>query len=69
MLRETPIEILNPVPLITGDDLAELGVAQGPIYKKLLDGVREAQLEGTIGSKDEAIEVVKRLLGEWDDHD
>ena len=67
VLRETPIEELNPLPLLTGDDLAELGIEQGPVYKKLLDAVREAQLEGTIRTKEEAIELVKSLLAEWDE--
>jgi poly(A) polymerase len=55
MLRETPAEILNPPPLLTGDDLIARGWEQGPQFKTVLDAVREAQLEGTIHSKDEAI--------------
>ena len=62
ILRETPPEILNPPPLITGDDLAALGLQPGPIYKRLLDAVREAQLEGTIQTKEEALEMVRRLV-------
>jgi poly(A) polymerase len=57
----TPAD-LNPTPLLTGDDLQELGVEQGPIYKKLLAAVREAQLEGTVRTTEEAIELVNRLL-------
>jgi poly(A) polymerase len=60
----TPAD-LNPPPLLTGDDLKQMGVAQGPIYKRLLDAVREAQLDGTITTKEEAIGLVKRLLAEW----
>jgi len=55
VLRETPPEELNPPPLLTGDDLLALGWEQGPLFKKVLDAVREAQLEGTIRTKDEAI--------------
>jgi poly(A) polymerase len=62
ILHETPPEVLNPPPLITGDDLAAMGLPPGPLYKKLLDAVREAQLEGTIQTKDEALEMVRRLL-------
>ncbi len=61
ILRETPMEELNPPPLITGDDLAELGIKPGPRYKLLLDAVREAQLEGAIHFKTEALELIKRL--------
>jgi poly(A) polymerase len=53
---------LNPAPLVTGHDLAKHGVPQGPIYKRLLDAVREAQLEGTIKTPREALELVDRLL-------
>jgi poly(A) polymerase len=55
MLCETPPEELNPPPLLTGDDLNALGWTQGPLFKTVLDAVREAQLEGTIHTKDEAI--------------
>jgi poly(A) polymerase len=64
-LRDWPPEVLNPPPLITGDDLLALGVPQGPVYKRLLDAVREAQLNGEIKAKDEALELVRRLLREW----
>jgi poly(A) polymerase len=62
LLRDWTPADLNPAPLLTGDDLQELGVEQGPIYKKLLDAVREAQLEGTVRTTEEAIELVNRLL-------
>jgi poly(A) polymerase len=55
---------LNPTPLITGADLIDLAIPQGPIYKRLLDAVREAQLEGTITSRAEAFALVQRLLAE-----
>jgi poly(A) polymerase len=55
---------LNPPPLITGDDLKSLGLAPGPLYKELLDTVREAQLEGKVKTRDEALELVRRLPDE-----
>jgi poly(A) polymerase len=58
----TALGELNPRPFLTGDDLKELGVPPGPIYKVLLDAVREAQLEGTVRTRGEALELVKRLL-------
>jgi poly(A) polymerase len=65
LLAESTPADLNPPPLLTGDDLKELGVPQGPAYKRLLDAVREAQLDGTIGTKQEAVELVNKLLVEW----
>jgi poly(A) polymerase len=55
---------LDPAPLITGQDLIEMGIEQGPIYKKLLDKVREAQLDGLITTREQAIEYVRRALAE-----
>jgi poly(A) polymerase len=61
LLREWTREDLDPPPLLTGDDLIQAGYKPGPIFKKLLDGVREAQLDGTIGTPKEAWELADRL--------
>lgn len=53
---------LSPSPLLTGNDLLDMGVPQGPVFKVLLEKVREAQLDGTIRAKDEARELARRLL-------
>jgi poly(A) polymerase len=66
LLREWSDADLNPPPLVTGHDLAKLGIEPGPIYKRLLDAVREAQLEGTIKSTKEGFELVARLRNESD---
>jgi poly(A) polymerase len=65
LLREWGEEDLNPPPLATGHDLMRLGVPRGPLYKRLLDAVREAQLEGTIKTHKEALELIQRLVKEW----
>src|SRR5262249_62348338 len=64
LLREWGEEDLNPPPLVTGHDLMKMGIEQGPIYKQLLDAVREAQLDGTIKSFKEARELIQKLLEE-----
>ena len=64
-LREWPPEELEPPPVLTGDDLRGLGLPPGPLYKRLLDAVREGQLEGTVTTKEQALELVRRLLKEW----
>lgn len=61
VLRETPPEVLNPAPLVTGDDLIALGMKPGRDFKRLLDAVREAQLEGRVKGKGEALELVQQL--------
>ena len=64
MLRELPQTELNPQPLLTGHDLVRLDLEPGPVFKELLDKVREAQLDGTIRSKKDALAMAKRLLQE-----
>lgn len=53
---------LDPTPLLTGDDLIRHGVPRGRIYQKLLDAARDAQLDGLIHSREEALTLVDRLL-------
>ncbi|MCG8585477.1 MAG: CCA tRNA nucleotidyltransferase [Pirellulales bacterium] len=53
---------LNPPPLITGDDLVAHGVPRGKIYRELLDKVRDAQLDGRIDSRDQALALVDEAL-------
>jgi poly(A) polymerase len=57
MLSETPPDELNPPPLLTGDDLRAAGLKPGPQFKRILDVVRVAQLEGRIRTKDEALKL------------
>jgi poly(A) polymerase len=64
LLREWTTIDLNPPPLLTGHDLTRLGLEPGPRFKRLLDAVREAQLEGTITTPKQALELVERLLAE-----
>jgi putative nucleotidyltransferase with HDIG domain len=64
LLREWTADDLNPPPLLTGHDLTRLGLEPGPLFKELLDAVREAQLEGTITTGKQAIQLVRRLLSE-----
>jgi poly(A) polymerase len=65
LLEEWTAEDLNPPPVMTGHDLMRMGIPAGPLYKRLLDAVREAQLDGAIRTLAEARELVKRLLKEW----
>ena len=53
---------LNPPELITGLDVAQMGVLPGPRYKVLLESVRDAQLDGSIGTRMEAVEMLRQLI-------
>jgi poly(A) polymerase len=62
-LREQPDGPIDPPPLVSGDDLVALGLRPGPEFKRLLETLRDAQLEGTIQTKEQALELVRRLSG------
>jgi poly(A) polymerase len=51
-----------PLPLITGDDLTAAGFQPGPVFKRVLDAVYDAQLEGRISSKEDAMGMSLSLL-------
>jgi poly(A) polymerase len=54
-LHNWPMDVIDPPPLITGDDLREMGLTPSPLFKELLDAVRRAQLDEEIATKDEAL--------------
>lgn len=56
-----PIE-LRPVPLITGDDLIALGHRPGPIFRQILTLTEDAQLEGSIRTREDGLALVGRLF-------
>ncbi|MCA9021514.1 MAG: hypothetical protein KDA74_15300, partial [Planctomycetaceae bacterium] len=58
----TPREVLNPSPLISGNDLIDLGIKTGPQFKKLLTQVQDAQLEEQIHTQEEALALLRRIL-------
>ena len=61
-LAKTPPVIINPPPLITGDDLIRLGLKPGPQFKLLLDQIRDSQLNGEIATREAAIELAQKEL-------
>jgi poly(A) polymerase len=52
-------EGLRPAALISGDDLIELGHRPGPAFRDILSAVEEAQLEGTVDTREQALELVR----------
>jgi len=57
---EIPPEKMQPSPLVTGDDLIAAGHAPGPKFREILEAVEDAQLEGRLLSRDEALAFVQR---------
>jgi poly(A) polymerase len=56
-----PSEVLNPPPLVDGADLIRHGLAPGPHFSQLLEQIRDAQLNGEIATREEALALVDRL--------
>ncbi|HWP84803.1 MAG TPA: CCA tRNA nucleotidyltransferase [Terriglobia bacterium] len=61
-LRELPLEQLRPPRLLTGRDLIELGLKPGPRFAELLRAAEDAQLEGQLRSREEALEWARRMV-------
>jgi poly(A) polymerase len=60
MLEETPPDEVKPAPLLRGGDLIALGYEPGPKFKEMLRAVEDAQLEGKLRTREDAL----RLLTE-----
>jgi poly(A) polymerase len=48
---------IAPLPLLNGDDLTAAGMTPGPAFKRILDAVYDAQLEGRVSTKDDAMKM------------
>jgi len=58
-LAETPPEQVRPPRLLTGDDLIALGFRPGPPFHAILEAVEEAQLNGKVNTREEALRLVQ----------
>jgi poly(A) polymerase len=63
-LEQTPAEDIRPAKLLTGNDLQNLGYQPGPLFSKILRSLEDAQLEGLVRSREEAIAFVIQHYGE-----
>jgi poly(A) polymerase len=59
-LASIPPEKMRPEPLVTGDDLIAAGFVPGPRFKEILSAVEDAQLEGRLHSREDALQFVSR---------
>jgi putative nucleotidyltransferase with HDIG domain len=57
-------EKLLPKRLITGNDLIQAGYRPGPIFRLALEEVETAQLEGSVTTRDDALQLAKRILND-----
>jgi tRNA nucleotidyltransferase/poly(A) polymerase len=58
--QEFANEPIIPPPLVRGDDLIALSLKPGPKFGEILEAVETRQLEGTLRTREEALEWVKR---------
>ncbi len=59
-IAHTPPESVRPAPLITGEDLIAAGYEPGPRFKEILRAVEDAQLEGRLATKTDAMGFVQQ---------
>ncbi len=57
-----PEEHHSPAPLLTGRDLIDAGLKPSPEFKRLLQAVEDAQLEGIVTTHEEALALLQTLL-------
>lgn len=56
-------DLISPVPLLKGKDLIqELNLSEGPIIGELLDAIREAQVEGKLSERQQALDFARSIL-------
>jgi poly(A) polymerase len=68
-IEETPAEEVRPPRLVTGEDLKEMGFKPGPLFREILEAVEEAQLDGRLCQRDNALAFVRsRYLARIQDH-
>jgi poly(A) polymerase len=63
VLEETPPDEIRPQRLITGDDLQALGYRPSPVFSDVLRSVEDAQLEGLLKTKEDAVAFVQSHQG------
>ncbi len=60
---EVPPEELRPAPLITGHDLIAAGHKPGPAFAAALREAEDAQLEGRVSTREQALAIALESLG------
>jgi hypothetical protein len=48
-------------PLVTGQDLIDLGLKPGPKFREILEEIKERQAEGTLKDRHEALDYIGKL--------
>jgi poly(A) polymerase len=67
-LSKLPEEALRPPRLLSGDDLQRLGYQPGPQFRQMLEAVEDAQLDGSVTTKADAVALVRSAFPPADSH-
>jgi poly(A) polymerase len=59
-LADTPAEQVSPTRLLTGVDLQDMGYVPGPNFQRMLTALEDAQLEGQLQTKEQAILFIRK---------
>ena len=60
-MTELGAERISPPRLLTGKDLIDAGYRPGPEFSRILHEVEDAQLEGRVQTRDEALELARNI--------
>ena len=58
MMEEIPAEEIHPAAMINGHDLIAAGYEPGPRFKEILRAIEDAQLDGSIRTREDALRLV-----------
>jgi poly(A) polymerase len=58
-LKETPPAEVRPERILSGEDLKQQGLAPGPLFRRILEAVEEAQLDGRLHNREEALAFIR----------
>jgi len=59
-IRRTPPEVVRPDKLVTGNDLLAMGYVPGPQVGRILAAAEEAQLDGELRNREQALSFIER---------
>jgi len=62
-LEELGEEQIRPELLVTGADLIAAGYRPGPAFKAMLEAAEDAQLEGTVATREDALRLIAENFG------
>jgi poly(A) polymerase len=60
--KEVIVPLASAPPLITGNDLIRLGFTPGPLFREMIDRIKEEQWSGAITTREEALAWIWRAL-------